>query len=321
MTFTDPIHERTALAALEGVATGSRREAVGRALDAARELLDMDIAYFSEFSGGEQVIRAVRGDQDAVALTAGTTIPLEETFCRRMLSGQLANAVPDTAGDPVTRALPATAEAGIGSYIGVPLELSDGRVYGTFCCAASAPAERLGARDVQFMRLVARLLAAEVEREQRSTPPPATTEDGPALLRLDVWFAATAHAVATARSSLDVLNPFLEPSRLHDARLLVTELVSNSVRHAGIGPGGVVGLNARLCEERLGVAVSDPGAGFERPPEPPELDFEGGRGLFIVDRLAERWGIGEPPSDCGLEPGGATTVWFELECGPALATA
>ena len=71
----------------------------------------------------------------------------------------------DSSGDPVVGDLPITADAGIGSYIGVPLTLSDGRSYGTFCCLSHAPDPSLRERDTQFMRLLARLLADLLERD------------------------------------------------------------------------------------------------------------------------------------------------------------
>ena len=309
-----------------------RREAIERALDAARELLGMDVAYFSELTGGKQVIRHVRGEREAVEALSGAALPLQETYCRRMLDGELTNVVADAQNDPQVSDLAITAESGIGCYVGVPLQLSDGRVYGTFCCASSEPNERLGPRDVQFMRVLARLIADDLERERKRLPrapkasaPPARPDDAAraaaetdapdAILKLDLWFVAAAHAAAAARSALEVLAERVERGRLQDARLLLSELVTNSVRHAGLGGESSIGLALRLTPDRLSVAVSDPGPGFTPEITEPGVEQEGGRGLFIVDQLADRWGVGDSPltpprgdrpSDSG------TVVWFEL---------
>ena len=325
--------EAALLDVLERVALADRREAITGALDAARELLGMEIAYFSEIGRGEQVVKEVRGDRDNLPLRAGAAAPLEATYCRRMLAGEVPNVIANAREDERVSDLPATRQAGVGSYAGVPLQLSDGRVYGTLCCASSTPNESLGPRDVQFLRVMARIIADELEREDQrlprdreAMPPPAEpaeaaaeaaeTDVPDAILKLDLWFTAAPHSAGAARSTLEVLADHVDGGFLQDARLLVTELVTNSVRHAGVGSESAVGLALRLTPDCLRVAVSDPGQGFRPEVVEPSVEQEGGRGLFIVDRLADRWGVGDSP----LRPPGregaaekATVVWFELK--------
>jgi signal transduction histidine kinase len=84
-------------------------------------------------------------------------------------------------------------------------------------------------------------------------------------------------------------------------RLLVTELVSNSVRHARADTVAlkiVVGRSAVLTE------VTDEGPGFDPAQTERSTNNEGGWGLFLVERLAHRWGV--------VQDGDATRVWFEL---------
>lgn len=323
----------SALEALGELAVSDRGEAIDHALDAAREFLGMEVAYYSEFTKGEQVLRRVRGELEGAALSAGMSAPQEETYCRRMLAGELSNVVTDAQHDERVSDLAATSEMGIGSYVGVPLQLSDGRVYGTLCCASEKPNENLSSRDVQFMRVLARLIADELERERnrlpRKAPSPtlpadpaaaaremAQTDVPGAVLKLDLWFAASAHAAAAVRSALEVLSNHVDREVVNDARLLATELVTNSVRHSGVGSESSVGVALRLTPDRLSVAVSDPGPGFEPEIAEPDFEYEGGRGLFIVDRVADRWGVGDAPLS---PPGGVssdrTTVWFELKTG------
>ncbi len=115
------------------------------------------------------------------------------------------------------------------------------------------------------------------------------------------------------RSALGVLSGHLGPDAVNDARLLATELVTNSVRHSGAGNESSIGLALLLTEDRLSVAVSDPGPGFRPQIAEPDPDQEGGRGLFIVEQLADRWGVGEAPlSPARGGSGTGTTVWFEL---------
>jgi anti-sigma regulatory factor (Ser/Thr protein kinase) len=99
----------------------------------------------------------------------------------------------------------------------------------------------------------------------------------------------------------DWLAPVLTESALATSRLLVSEIVTNAVRHGR----GTITLRAWLFEDRLLVAVIDEGGGFE--PEARERDTKqrgpGGWGLRIVDAESSRWGIYP----------GAAHVWFELE--------
>ena len=59
----------------------------------------MDIAYYSELAEGQQVVRSVRGDSDSFHFGEGTRVPLEETYCRRMLTGVVPNVIPDARRD------------------------------------------------------------------------------------------------------------------------------------------------------------------------------------------------------------------------------
>jgi len=87
-----------------------------------------------------------------------------------------------------------------------------------------------------------------------------------------------------------------------DLELLVSELVSNGVRHAHAED---LTLGVERVADCLRVRCWDDGPGFEGPPRPPSVIGQGGFGLMLVDRLADRWGVDR------LAPGGCC-VWFEL---------
>lgn len=62
----------------------------------ARTLLDMDIAFVSEFDQGHRFIRGVDYAADSIGiLKEGTSNPLEETYCQRVVDGRLPPAIPD----------------------------------------------------------------------------------------------------------------------------------------------------------------------------------------------------------------------------------
>ena len=100
------------------------------------------------------------------------------------------------------------------------------------------------------------------------------------------------------------------PEAVHDTLLLLlTELVTNAVRHGCAGDGLPVDVVVARSSDSLSVAVTDPGAGFEwRRPEMSCVPAESGYGLLLVDQMATRWGIERGES--------VTTVWFELPLEP-----
>jgi response regulator RpfG family c-di-GMP phosphodiesterase len=140
-------------------------EIIEAALEAAREMLGMDMAYLGETRLDLQTSRAVRGDGGSFGVAAGQSVPIEDSYCRLMLREQLPNLVPDTEQEPRVAKLPITHLARIGSYIGVPVVLSGGELYGTFCCLSHEPSAHLGERDVSFLKVFARLVADQLERE------------------------------------------------------------------------------------------------------------------------------------------------------------
>lgn len=108
-------------------------------------------------------------------------------------------------------------------------------------------------------------------------------------------------AAAIARRYLSRLRGDLDPPLMETMRLLVTELVANSVKHAkadSVELKVVVGRSAVLIE------VLDEGPGFEPTPRDEHSRQDSGWGLFLVERLAHRWGVNRD--------GAATRVWFEL---------
>jgi EAL domain-containing protein (putative c-di-GMP-specific phosphodiesterase class I) len=155
---------------LEGLAELARltldgsSEAIERILSLARAALDMDVAIVGSFDS-DFVVQAVDGESEWFDIAAGVRIPAEQTYCQRMVQGELPHLVRDTAADERTADLPLTRETGIGAYVGVPIRLWDGTLYGTLCCLSRAPEPSLNDRDVRFLRVLAEILADQLDRE------------------------------------------------------------------------------------------------------------------------------------------------------------
>jgi GAF domain-containing protein len=83
-----------------------------------------------------------------------------------MLKGEIPNLVADTAAEPALRQV--TVIRNIGAYIGVPVTLSDGRVHGSLCCASNEPRGDLGEPELRFMRVLAEIVGARMDRVEGS---------------------------------------------------------------------------------------------------------------------------------------------------------
>jgi anti-sigma regulatory factor (Ser/Thr protein kinase) len=121
---------------------------------------------------------------------------------------------------------------------------------------------------------------------------------------LDLALPAVPDSVPRARAALTALSDVLLPERLDDLRLLVSELVTNSVRHAGLDGGDAIDLRVELLADRIRVEIHDPGPGFEPPAVPTTMYQDSGWGLYLVSRIADRWGIDATTV--------GKTVWLEL---------
>jgi EAL domain-containing protein (putative c-di-GMP-specific phosphodiesterase class I) len=140
-------------------------DAIERLLALAHTQLGMEVALVSEFTQDHQVVRIVAGDPQAFGLQIGGSAPLFDTYCRSVVSGYLPRVIPDARADGRARDLEVTWEAGIGSYIGVPIRFSDGRIYGSLCCLSHSANPSLRERDADFMTMLAGLIGQEFETE------------------------------------------------------------------------------------------------------------------------------------------------------------
>jgi anti-sigma regulatory factor (Ser/Thr protein kinase) len=104
----------------------------------------------------------------------------------------------------------------------------------------------------------------------------------------------------------DLTNAGVYEATACDAGLVLSELISNALRHATPLPGSLIRVSWGLCEDCVEVAVSDGGGPTEPMVNKPAANAVGGRGLGIVDRLSIRWGVYRGPD------GGESTVWAAL---------
>lgn len=108
-----------------------------------------------------------------------------------------------------------------------------------------------------------------------------------------------------ARQAIGAGNGWLPDEVRGDVLLLVTELVTNAVRHGQPGRERPVRVLVAGSSKRVRVEVVDAGPGFDAVPRRPGNDATGGWGLYLVQRIADRWGVLPAASGC--------CVWCELE--------
>jgi anti-sigma regulatory factor (Ser/Thr protein kinase) len=119
------------------------------------------------------------------------------------------------------------------------------------------------------------------------------------------WCPGTIAVPGLARAATDTFlrQVSATPQMCLDARLVVSELVANAVRHGGAERSWVE-LRLEDAGPALRGSVRHPGAGFVPPATPSAEMVRGGRGLLLVAALTSAWGV---------TVGDGTTVWFEIE--------
>jgi anti-sigma regulatory factor (Ser/Thr protein kinase) len=127
-------------------------------------------------------------------------------------------------------------------------------------------------------------------------------------VRHELALARDPDSAAEARRALGAVSDHLSQRRLEDAQLLVSELVTNAIRHAGLAREQTIRLIVEIDDRGMRVEVCDRGPGFQLSEPAPDPSRPSGWGLYLVRELSDRWGI-----DRDVE----TRVWFELDCDAA----
>lgn len=107
-----------------------------------------------------------------------------------------------------------------------------------------------------------------------------------------------------ARATVSSAIGSVRPEVAEEIELLTSEVVTNAIRHACVDPLGEVILRVDASDDHVRVEVLNAGPSFD-PPVPSVPDMSGtGLGLFLVDALADAWGVDRE--------GPRTKVWFEI---------
>lgn len=177
--------------------------------------------------------------------------------------------------------------------------------------AAATLARRCHEQEVAIDRLMAEAEALRVENAdlvaQLEAARASAMPDG--VDRLEATLPVGPAAPATARAALTRwLYGHVPHEVLENARLLASELVTNSLGHADLSAGSTLRLAAQITRGALRVEVRDPGSAGVIAPRGSDRGSGGGFGLGLVELLSTRWGVNRT---------GGTHVWFEMDAAGA----
>jgi EAL domain-containing protein (putative c-di-GMP-specific phosphodiesterase class I) len=135
---------------------------VAELLRTAKDSLQISVAFLSRLDGTTQHLEVVESSVPFL-FKEGATQKQETTFCQAILDGRLPAVIPDVKKYPLAMSLPAARLPRIRSYVSVPVVLSDGTVYGTFCAAGLTSDKDLSKRDKSLMDVLAHAAAVIIE--------------------------------------------------------------------------------------------------------------------------------------------------------------
>ena len=159
--------------------------------------------------------------------------------------------------------------------------------------------DRLTSALTALRRGYAALKAENLDLRSAVERPGGTPDRTEVRLPLDARAAGAARLVVTQCLEHRVPTPTLD-----NATLVMSELVTNSVRHSGIQHHDTVRMQVQSSESTLRVEVADPGEGFAPRPRDSDRSRPGGWGLYLVDQLSDRWGVARDHLN---------RVWFEMD--------
>lgn len=140
-----------------------QNESVDRILHAVREHLGTEIAFVSRYvENGEKELTHVDSDLD-LPMGPGFRDPRENSYCWHIAEGRLPELIQDPADYPFTKTIGITDFLPVGCHLNTPLRLSDGTLYGSFCCLSRSPDRSMTERDLGVLKAFATLAVEQIE--------------------------------------------------------------------------------------------------------------------------------------------------------------
>jgi len=172
-------------------------------LATAKNALGLSLTFLTRMDGTTQHLEVVES-AIPILFKDGITQPQETTFCQAIFEGRLPAVIPDVRTLPEAMRLPAARFPRIRSFVSVPVVLSDGTVYGTFCGAGFTADKGLTTRDKSLMDVLAHAAAVIIEPEVlerrreseiQTRLQPVIDAGGPVVVLQPIVDLATGHRV------------------------------------------------------------------------------------------------------------------------------
>ena len=152
--------------------SGLIERSIGSLLRVVREQLQLEVVFVGEFVDGNRVFRHIATRSGEPLIAPGDFHPADQTICQRIVDGRLPAVLNDVASVRTGYGLPRFYD-GIGGYIGVPVRLADGTLYGVLCGFSFRPAPQLQPRDVRRLEMAAQATARLIAQAEGRDVEPA----------------------------------------------------------------------------------------------------------------------------------------------------
>jgi DNA-binding NarL/FixJ family response regulator/signal transduction histidine kinase len=242
---TPPADKRlAALAAWAAVPFPSLDDAINETLALLADLIGISLTMIHRLEG-DTIVVSHACDRIGLGFELPVSVPRSFTFCDKVLESLQPLIVPDADADPSLRELPGKQIIGTRSYISVPILLGNGQVFGTLCAHDRRVLE-LGQTEVDAMRILARLIASQIERDEALRQAEASTHS----------IVERNAELTGALRQLDALRQVVESvsSELHIEALL-EQIVASAVSLLGAHAGAISLVGASLDAPRRLVAT------------------------------------------------------------------
>jgi signal transduction histidine kinase/DNA-binding NarL/FixJ family response regulator len=233
-----------ALAAYAAAPFPSLDDAINETLALLADLIGIGLTMIHRLEGGNLIVSHAC-DRIGLGITTPITVPREHTFCDTVLDSLAPLVVRDADAEDRWRQLPGKLLVGTRSYASVPIVLGNGRVFGTLCAHDRRVLE-LGQSEVDAMRILARMIASQIERDEALRNEAATARS----------LAVQNDELTSALQQLDALRELVESiSSQLDLKALLKQVVVSAVSLLGAHAGAISLTGADLDAPRRLVAT------------------------------------------------------------------